>query len=129
MKKKQIFAIVTVTAMVLGGLTSCGQAKESNSNASTVTEEEQVDTVQTTQALKETAEKEENVTGTIDEIKDFMFTITAEDGASYAFPIDGEQTIDISQFKEGDKVKVTYKGELSEIDAFTGEVLSVEKCE
>ena len=56
-----------------------------------------------------------------------MFIITTDDGAAYEFPIDEEHPVDVSQIKEGDKVKITYTGELSEVDAFTGEVVSVEK--
>lgn len=33
----------------------------------------------------------------------------------------------LSDVKEGDKVTVTYTGELSEVDAFTGTIISVEK--
>ena len=67
------------------------------------------------------------VEGIIDEIKDFMFIINT-DTASYAFPIE-EGKPDMSSLKKGDKIKVIYTGELSEIDPFTGEVISVEKVQ
>lgn len=130
MKKKQMLVVAAITAMVFGGLTACGQANTNGTSLSTVAEKEQEDTTAPATSLEtvgETAEKEKSVTGTVDEIKDFMFIITTDDGAAYEFPIDEEHPVDVSQIKEGDKVKITYTGELSEVDAFTGEVLSVEK--
>lgn len=130
MKKKQMLVVAAITAMVFGGLTACGQANKNDTSLSTVAEKEQEDTTAQATSLEtvgETAEKEKSVTGTVDEIKDFMFIITTDDGAAYEFPIDEEHPVDVSQIKEGDKVKITYKGELSEVDAFTGEVVSVEK--
>lgn len=130
MKKKQMLVVAAITAMVFGGLTACGQANTNGTSLSTVAEKEQEDTTAPATSLEtvgETAEKEKSVTGTVDEIKDFMFIITTDDGAAYEFPIDEEHPVDVSQIKEGDKVKITYTGELSEVDAFTGEVVSVEK--
>ncbi len=125
-----MLVVAAITAMVFGGLTACGQANNNDTSLSTVAEKEQEDTTAQATSLEtagETAEKEKSVTGTVDEIKDFMFIITTDDGAAYEFPIDEEHPVDVSQIKEGDKVKITYKGELSEVDAFTGEVVSVEK--
>lgn len=125
-----MLVVAAITAMVFGGLTACGQANTNGTSLSTVAEKEQEDTTAPATSLEtvgETAEKEKSVTGTVDEIKDFMFIITTDDGAAYEFPIDEEHPVDVSQIKEGDKVKITYTGELSEVDAFTGEVVSVEK--
>lgn len=47
-------------------------------------------------------------------------------GASYAFTFDGEKPAGLDDAKIGDKVTVTYTGEISEVDPFEGEVLSVE---
>ena len=69
------------------------------------------------------------MTGTIHEIKDFMFTITAG-GTDYAFSFDQSQKPDgLSDVKDGDKVTVTYTGTVNEVDAFSGTVLSVKKAE
>lgn len=73
--------------------------------------------------------EESTVTGTIDMIKDFKFDITDSEGRAYAFFFDGEKPEGLEEVKEGDLVTVTYTGELSEIDAFEGEILSVEKAE
>lgn len=66
--------------------------------------------------------------GTIDEIKDFMFVVTAEDGNFYAMSFE-EKPEGLEDVKEGDRVEVRYTGELSVVDPFTGEVLSVKKIE
>ena len=69
------------------------------------------------------------MTGTISEIKDFMFTLTV-DGTDYAFSFDPDQKPDgLSDVKDGDKVTVTYTGTVNEVDAFSGTVLSVKKTE
>ena len=59
-------------------------------------------------------------------VKDFMFVVTDAQGASYAFTFDGEKPAGLDDAKIGDKVTVTYTGEISEVDPFEGEVLSVE---
>lgn len=100
--------------------------------ASACGSEEKADAAENGKELEaETGDSEEetsSVTGTIDEIKDFMFTMKAEDGNWYSFPIEGG-TPDISGFKVDDKVTVTYTGQLSTVDAFTGQVISVEKAD
>ena len=67
------------------------------------------------------------ITGTIDDIKDFMFTITDEKGDAYPMSFDAAPE-GLSDVKAGDKVTVTYTGELSAVDAFTGTILSVKKA-
>ena len=51
---------------------------------------------------------------------------TDAQGASYAFTLDGEKPAGLDDAKIRDKVTVTYTGEISEVDPFEGEVLSVE---
>jgi len=77
-------------------------------------------------AQKETDADASTVTGVVEEIKDFMFVITDENQVSYALPFD-EKPEGLDEVSVGDKVTVTYTGTLSEVDAFTGEILSVEK--
>lgn len=67
------------------------------------------------------------ISGRVDEIKDFMFVIEASDGAYYSFPVNEETKSDLSEIEIGDEVTVSYEGTLSEVDAFSGEVFSVEK--
>lgn len=69
---------------------------------------------------------QKTLTGTLDEVKDFMFIVTDDDGNSYAFPIDGETPQGFDQVSMGDRVTVTYTGTLSVVDNFTGDIISVE---
>lgn len=56
-----------------------------------------------------------------------MFTITDEKGDAYPMSFDAAPE-GLSDVKAGDKVTVTYTGELSAVDAFTGTILSVKKA-
>ncbi len=75
---------------------------------------------------KETDADASTVTGVVEEIKDFMFVITDDNQVSYALTFD-EKPEGLDKVSVGDQVTVTYTGTLSEVDAFTGEILSVEK--
>ena len=55
-----------------------------------------------------------------------MFTIESDKGI-YAMTFDTAPE-GLSDVKEGDEVTVTYTGEFSEVDAFTGTIISVEKA-
>ncbi len=66
------------------------------------------------------------VTGVLEEKKDFMFIVTDNDGAAYAFSFD-EKPEGLDDVEAGDTVTVTYTGTISEVDPFEGEVLSVKK--
>ena len=73
-------------------------------------------------------EKEEHVlSGTVEEKKDFMLVVADDNGDEYALTIDGGKPEGWDDAGVGDRVDVTYTGELSVVDPFTGEVLSVEK--
>ena len=71
-------------------------------------------------------EEEKTVTGTFMEKKDFMFTIQGEKGQYLGFNFDVKPE-KYEEFKEGDIVKVTYTGTITEVDPFEGEILSIEK--
>jgi len=73
------------------------------------------------------ASEQSTLTGTLDEIKDFMFVVTDSEGTSYAFPFEGEKPSGLEDLESGDEVIVTYTGELSEVDNFEGEIISIEK--
>lgn len=73
---------------------------------------------------------QETLTGTLDEVKDFMFVVVDDQGAAYAFPIDAAKPpAGLAEVETGDSVTVTYTGQLSEVDGFAGEIFSVEKAE
>ncbi len=117
MKKKLIAMVVSIMccAALLGG---CGQTegKQDNTTASSSEAEQQEET---------TEEKE--LTGTIDEIKDFMFTVTDAKDTPYSFTFD-EKPEGLDNVSAGDTVTVKYTGTISEVDAFEGKVISVEKA-
>ena len=74
-------------------------------------------------------QEEASMTGTISDIKDFMFTITF-DGQDYGFSFDqNEKPQGLDSVKDGDTVMVTYTGTVNTVDAFTGKILSVEKVD
>ena len=123
MKKKVVMMMVTMamaaammtsvfsaTAVTAAMMTGCGAKGDT---ASQTTQESQTADAST-------------ISGTLDEVKDFMFVVTDAQGASYAFTFDGEKPAGLDDAKIGDKVTVTYTGEISEVDPFEGEVLSVE---
>ncbi|MBQ7926903.1 MAG: hypothetical protein IJ335_11515 [Lachnospiraceae bacterium] len=74
-------------------------------------------------------EETSTVTGVVTEIKDFMFVIEDNEGMSYGFTFEGDMPTGLENVTEGDEVIVTYTGEVNEVDAFTGDVISVEKVE
>ncbi len=71
-------------------------------------------------------EEVNTVTGTFMEKKDFMFTIQDERGQYLGFNFDVKPE-NYGDFENGDIVKVTYTGTITEVDPFEGEILSIEK--
>ena len=88
--KKKLITIVMGMVFWAGLFGGCGQTEVKQDNAITNSSEE---------GKEEGTAEEKELTGTIDEIKDFMFVVT-----------------------------VKYTGTISEVDPFEGEVLSVEKA-
>ena len=126
MKKRNLIAVLMMTAALAAG---CGAKADTTTAAPTQAETTQAETTQSETIQSEsqkTEEKTESVTGKIEEIKDFMFTIESDKG-TYAMTFDTAPE-GLSDVKEGDEVTVTYTGELSEVDAFTGTIFSVEKA-
>ena len=70
--------------------------------------------------------EEKTLTGTLDEVQDFMIVVTDEKGDSYALTFEGSAPEGLDEQEVGTQVTVTYTGELSVVDSFTGEILSVE---
>ena len=121
MKKRNLIAVLMMTAALAAG---CGAKADTTTAAPTQAETTQSETIQS--ESQKTEEKTESVTGKIEEIKDFMFTIESDKG-TYAMTFDTAPE-GLSDVKEGDEVTVTYTGELSEVAAFTGTIISVEKA-
>ncbi len=112
--KKKLIAIVMGMVFWAGLFGGCGQTEVKQDNAITNSSEEG------------TAEEKE-LTGTIDEIKDFMFVVTDENDTPYSFTFE-EKPEGLENVSNGDTVTVKYTGTISEVDPFEGEVLSVEKA-
>lgn len=127
--KKRILAAMIATAVVLSAgcgsqpaKTTMAPSKETTATENAVKETTVAETAQASQ--QETA----SITGTIDEIKDFMFTIVDDMGEAYPLSFDAEPE-GLADVQNGDKVTVTYTGELSREEVFAGTIVSVEKAE
>lgn len=103
--KKLLLSIVLVG--VLGGMTACG-----NRNS--------------TGDINENPDGNSTISGEVDEIKDYMFVLETGRDRSYAFPIENGY-LELRGIREDDWVTITYSGDLSEVRAFDGELISVEK--
>lgn len=133
MMKKKVAAIV-LGIMFCAGLTAgCGQKQTDQANVET-TKQDNAETTKQDNAVAGNSEEKENeetaqeneVTGTIDDIKDFMFVVTDENDTPYSFTFE-EKPEGLESVNNGDTVTVKYTGTISEVDPFEGEVLSVEK--
>ena len=115
--KKKMITIVMSMILGVGLLGGCGNKDTDQKNATTsVTEAPE----------KEDTKTEKEMTGTIDEIKDFQFVITDDKDTPYSFTFE-EKPEGLENVSNGDTVTVTYTGTISEVDPFEGEVISVEK--
>ena len=135
MKKR--YALLLTGLLTLSLAAGCG-AKTDNAgetSAPAVSESQAAESTEQTADVQNTADQdngsndqgeEKTITGTIDEIKDFMFVITDESGAAYEFSFETAPE-GLENVAGGDTVKVTYTGEISEVDPFNGTVISVEK--
>ena len=96
--KKRILAMITVTLLSVSMLIGCTSSPK----------------------------PENEVIGTLVEVKDFMFVVTDEADTNYGFSFD-EVPEGLDEVKIGDTILVKFTGTISEVDPFKGEVLSVEK--
>lgn len=119
--KRKFAMMVLVATMAASMMTGCG-AKSDNVGAA----QQEETTQQEGTATEGQSEETSTFTGTLDEVKDFMFIVTGEDGTCYEFTFDEEKPEGLDSVNVGDKVTVTYTGTVSEVDPFEGEVLSVE---
>ena len=119
----QTTAAETTAAKETAEVKETANVKETADAKETADKKETADAKETTEKADE--EKESTMTGTIIDIKDFMFTITS-DGNDYAFTFDNDKKPEgLAEVKDGDKVTVTYTGTVSAVDAFSGTVVSV----
>lgn len=124
MKKKLI--TIVIGAMLCAGLfAGCGQSNTKQDNAAGTENAKQAETKD--EGEKDSQEEKE-LTGTIDDIKDFMFVVTDDKDTPYSFTFD-EKPDGLESVASGDKVTVKYTGTISEVDPFEGKIISVEKAE
>lgn len=124
MKKKLI--TIVIGAMLCACLFSgCGQ---SNTKQDKAADTENAKQVETRDEGEKGSQEEKELTGTIDEIKDFMFVVTDDKDTPYSFTFD-EKPDGLESVASGDKVTVKYTGTISEVDPFEGKIISVEKAE
>ena len=119
-------AVLSLSVLMGASMMACG-AKGGSATADKNTSIAASETVKGSEKAEEKTAEGEELKGKISEIKDFMFTVTTDDGKSYALSFD-KKPEGLSEVKDGDEVVVHYTGELSEVDTFTGEILSVEKA-
>ena len=128
MKKR--YALLLTGLLTLSLAAGCGTKTDNagETSAPAVSESQAAKSTEQTADVQNTADQgeEKTITGTIDEIKDFMFIITDESGAAYEFSFETAPE-GLENVAGGDTVKVTYTGEISEVDPFNGTVISVEK--
>ena len=132
-------SVLSVSALLGVSLMACGAKGDSASQTKAETSAEAKESTEEAEVKESTKEteakdgtkaeeaKEEELKGKISDIKDFMFTVTTDDGKSYALNFD-KKPEGLDKLKDGDEVVVHYTGELSEVDPFEGEILSVEKA-
>lgn len=125
MKKKLI--TIVIGAMLCAGLfAGCGQSNTKQDKAAAGTENAKQ--AETRDEGEKGSQEEKELTGTIDEIKDFMFVVTDDKDTPYSFTFD-EKPDGLESVASGDKVTVKYTGTISEVDPFEGKIISVEKAE
>ena len=141
-------SVLSVSALLGVSLMACGAKGDSASQTKAETSAEAKESTKVAEVKESTKEaeakestmaaeakdgtkaeeaKEEELKGKISDIKDFMFTVTTDDGKSYALNFD-KKPEGLDKLKDGDEVVVHYTGELSEVDPFEGEILSIEKA-
>ena len=115
-----------IGAMLCAGLfAGCGQSDTKQDKAAGTESAKQAETKD--EGEKDSQEEKE-LTGTIDDIKDFMFVVTDDKDTPYSFTFD-EKPDGLESVASGDKVTVKYTGTISEVDPFEGKIISVEKAE
>lgn len=130
MKKGIIFAAIISSLALAAGCAaqSSSSAKETTAAQTAGTAASSSEEASSDNKNSESDTETSELTGTLETIKDFMITLTDSQGTSYAMSFDATPE-GLEDVTEGDTVTVTYTGELSQVDAFTGTVISVKKTE
>ena len=103
------WTVLLVTLTLLFTLTACG-SKDDNSKGEDDSNDQKMEDVQTNGSDAE----EQTFTGILEDKTNFMLVVNSEDGKnSYIFNLEEEL---VSDAQAGDKVTITYKGDLSKFD-------------
>lgn len=122
MKKRA--AVILMTMVILSTLVyGCGATGKTGSQSGAagegvVTESE------TGEEDDGTSAEVKTFAGILEEKRDMLFIITSDSGEAYAIGFE-EAPEGYDDLSVGDEVVMEYKGELSEIDSFTGEIVSL----
>lgn len=103
--KKKLIAIVMGMVFWAGLFGGCGQTEVKQDNAITNSSEE---------GKEEGTAEEKELTGTIDEIKDFMFVVTMRMIRHIVLLLKKNRRV--GKCQQGDTVTVKYTGTISEVD-------------
>lgn len=122
---KRIYSLLVV-GCIMTFLVGCGDNKAVQDNKESIVKDEAP--AQEVTQKENTQEEKHTLVGTISEKKDFMFVLEDDEKKPYAFAF-SDKPEGYDNLKVDDKVTVEYTGEISEVDAFTGQVLSVTKNE
>lgn len=108
--QEKIVALAVFICLVIGLTVGCGSVGKNHTAVENATKGKKI------------------LEGTLSEKKDFMFVV--EDGEKKPHVLAFSEKPDgYDELTIGDNVNVEYTGELSDVDAFTGEVLSITKKE
>lgn len=125
--RKLLFISAMLTTMALA--TACSSTSKSSTTApatENVSVESNASTTEVeTSVSNSISADEQEITGTVSELKNVAFNLTDNLGNTYGFTFDGDAPKGFDTIKNGDKVTVVFKGELSEIDPIT-DIISIE---
>lgn len=128
MKKRNVFFAICATLTLATGCSGQGSVTPSIEPSQMINSQSMEATTAVPLSGSDTMTEEESViTGKISDIKDFMFVITDKDGVEYVLSFEGEKPEGLSAVKDGDMVSVVYTGNLEQVEAFTGTIVSVTK--
>lgn len=121
---KKITILLLTVIIGLGLLVGCNKKQEVYTET-TKEPTTEVDQEKTNETKTETTQ-DGKLVGTMDEIKDSIFTVVNDKNEAYTFNYDKKKMPEgLDKVNAGDKVEVYYTGSASVVDAFTGEVISV----
>ena len=128
--KKRVLLMLTVLTASAGVMIGCSPKPQQDTNEEIIQEGEVIQEDNAEDGKQQMTEEGEvsEVKGTMEEIKDFMFIVTDDDNAGYAFSFE-EKPEGLDELAVVDKVIVKYTGTISEFDPFMGEIVSVEKID